>query len=170
MEKSLKIMSVILIVLFGIILLLLMNIILISAYTNTETEQPVSAGAIRAIQKTSYSPSDFIKESDMRVYDDKIVILIEGASLSRYKSTGSMIPTFDSEANGIRIKPENENQIKIGDIVTYVKNNRFIVHRVVEKGEDNLGTYFITKGDNNQFEDGKVRFEDIEYVTIAILY
>ncbi len=45
-----------------------------------------------------------------------------------------------------------------------------IVHRVVDKGVDSDGVYFITKGDNNNYSDGKVRFEEIEYITIGILY
>ncbi len=45
-----------------------------------------------------------------------------------------------------------------------------IIHRVVEIGEDEQGTYFITKGDNNFFSDGKVRFGQIKYVTIGVIY
>jgi len=45
------------------------------------------------------------------------------------------------------------------------------VHRVVYKGKDSIGTYFILKGDNNEEVDpGKVRFEQIKYKTIAIIY
>jgi hypothetical protein len=44
------------------------------------------------------------------------------------------------------------------------------VHRVIDKGIDEKGVYFVTKGDNNSVVDGKVRFKDIEYVTIAIIW
>ena len=45
-----------------------------------------------------------------------------------------------------------------------------IVHRVVEKGIDEQGVYFITKGDNNNIDDCKIRFKDIDTVLIAVIY
>jgi signal peptidase I len=120
------------------------------------------------------APSDFIKEKDIKIYEDKIIIDISGASLSRYAPTGSMKPLLDEGSNGIRIVPSSEDEINIGDIITFKQNidenNYLIVHRVIEKGEDLQGTYFITKGDNNSLNDGKVRFSEIKYLTIGILY
>lgn len=116
------------------------------------------------------APSDFIKESQIEVYDDKVVINIEGASLGRYAATGSMKPFLDENSNGIRIKPESEEDIQIGDVITFKRDNYFIVHRVIKKGVDGYGVYFITQGDNNSITDGKVRFEDIEYKIAGILY
>jgi signal peptidase I len=116
------------------------------------------------------SPSDWIQEKDILVYPDRIVIKINDASLSRYAPTGSMKPLFDQGANGIRIVPSSHEEIKEGDIVSFTKGNHLIVHRVIEKGEDEEGIYFITKGDNNRYNDGKIRFEDIKYITIAIIW
>jgi len=93
------------------------------------------------------TPSDFIKEKDIKIYDDKIIIEVPGISLSRYAPT-----------------------VYEGDIITFNQNNLLIVHRVVEKAIDDEGVYFITKGDNNSFSDGKIRFKDIEYITIGVLY
>ena len=115
------------------------------------------------------APGDWIKESQIQVSANKIVIDVSGASLSRYAATGSMKPVLDSYSNGIRIVP-SEEQIKVGDIVTYERNGELIVHRVIEIGNDSLGRYFIVKGDNNSVEDGKIRFSDIRYVTIGVLY
>jgi signal peptidase I len=81
-----------------------------------------------------------------------------------------MIPLFDKGANGIRIVPRNEEDIKVGDIITYESDNGLIVHRVIEIGHDDEGPYFVPKGDNNWFSDGKVRFEQIKYVTVAVVY
>lgn len=81
-----------------------------------------------------------------------------------------MKPVIDGDANGIRIAPESPDQISVGDIVTFKQGNALIVHRVIEKGIDEQGVYFITKGDNNDLSDGKLRFEDIKYVTVAIVY
>jgi len=116
------------------------------------------------------APSDFIKESQISIYQDKIVIDIEDASISAYASTGSMVPLFDEGANGIRIVPKSENEVKVGDIITFKQDSILVVHRVVEKSSDEQGTYFITKGDSNEIADEKIRFSDIKYKTIGILY
>jgi hypothetical protein len=116
------------------------------------------------------APSDFLTEKQIQIYDDKIVIYVDNASISRYAPTGSMKPLLDENSNGIRIIPENSNQINVGDIITFQENSYFIVHRVIEKGLDSKGVYFITKGDNNEIGDGKIRFEQIRYKTIGILW
>ena len=117
------------------------------------------------------APSDKINQNSIEVYEDKVVIKIGNASLSKYAGTQSMVPVFDKGANGIRIIPENEKCIELGDIVTYESDNGdLIVHRVIEIGEDEQGTYFVVKGDNNLFSDGKIRFSQIRYITIGILY
>lgn len=125
--------------------------------------------ALGLSQETS-APGDWIKENMIHVYENAIVIDLDKASLSSYAATGSMKPVLDENSNGIRIVPENENQLKMGDIVTYERENELIVHRIIETGEDSLGKYYITKGDNNSVNDGKVRFSEIKYVTIGILY
>jgi len=125
------------------------------------------------LNKNKPSPSDWIKEEQIKVYKDKVIIEIENAQWARFTDTKSMDPVLDSTANAIQIIPENESQIKVGDIISfetqYTKGT--IIHRVIEKGQDNKGTYFITKGDNNINSDpGKLRFEQIRRVLIAIIY
>lgn len=116
------------------------------------------------------APFDFIKENQIQVYDDKIIINVDGASIGKYAPTGSMKPVLDAETNGIRIKPQSEKDIHIGDIITFRQDNYLIIHRVVDIGTDSEGVYFITKGDNNNVVDGKVRFKDIEYITIGVIW
>lgn len=116
------------------------------------------------------APSDFIKEENIKVFEDKIVLEIENYTLSRYSFTDSMLPVFDSGANGVGIKPKTENEVHVGDIVTFKKNGILIVHRVVEKGIDEEGIYFVTKGDNNNVVDEKIRFDDIDSVLVALFY
>ena len=119
---------------------------------------------------SNHSPHDSIKESQIEILDDKVIIHIADATMSRYAATGSMKPTFDENANGIRIVPKSEDDIEIGDIISFKEGDSLIVHRVIEKGTDDNGVYFITKGDNNTLNDGKVRFKDIKYITIGILW
>lgn len=120
--------------------------------------------------ENNVSPFNWLNEEDIIILHDKVILNIKNASLSRYADSGSMIPVLDKGTNGIRIKPESEKDIHIGDIITYEKQGDLIVHRVVDIGEDEQGVYFIMKGDNNELSDGKVRFKDIKYVTIALVY
>jgi hypothetical protein len=116
------------------------------------------------------APSDFIKEEDIRVFDDRIEIKISDATVSSYEPTGSMKPVLDYGSNGIRIKPRSEEEIQIGDIISFRYRGLLVVHRVIDKGLDSDGVYFVTKGDGNDFVDGRIRFSQIEYKTIGLLY
>ncbi len=115
-------------------------------------------------------PSDRIQSEQIVVFDDEILLLIGGAKLVNYAPTGSMSPILGGNSNGIVISPTNSSDVLVGDIVTFRDFDRLVVHRVVEKGEDGEGIYFITKGDNSDFVDGKIRFSDIEHVLVGILY
>jgi hypothetical protein len=116
------------------------------------------------------SPNDWIFEDDIIVFDDMVVLRVENATLSNYLDTGSMKPVLDEGANGIRVVPKSAYEIDVGDIVSYRLGGMLVVHRVVEKGFDDEGIYFIIKGDNNLANDGKIRFSDIEYVTIGVIW
>jgi signal peptidase I len=116
------------------------------------------------------TPSDTISTKDISVFPDKVIIKVSNATVSRYEDSGSMLPFISSEANGIRIKPQSPDDINIGDIVSFNSTNGIIVHRVVEKGYDSEGVYFITRGDNSPVSDTRIRFNDIIYKTVGILY
>ena len=50
------------------------------------------------------------------------------------------------------------NNYNVNDIITYKENeNFFITHRIINKSNN----YFITKGDNNNLEDGKIENNQI---------
>lgn len=115
-------------------------------------------------------PSDYVSDRQIYVYPDEVVIKINDSQVSNYEATGSMIPILGQGANGITIVPSSEEEIRVGDIVTYNRDGELIVHRVIEKGLDSEGIYFITKGDSNSFSDGKVRFSEIEHKLIGLIY
>lgn len=165
MSKIEKTIKICMIFLFGFL-----SANMISYYFMYGLENPFSNNFGLSGVNMEKAPSDFIQEKDIKIYEDKIVIEVPGISLSRYAPTGSMIPVLDEGSNGIRIVPSSEEDINIGDIITFKQDSYLIVHRVVEKGEDSKGVYFITKGDNNSLNDGKVRFKDIKYITIGVLY
>lgn len=128
-------------------------------------EFPLSLSNYEAI-----SPSDYVSKENIKIYKDKVVIYLENPSLSNYADSNSMVPVLDFGANGIKIVPKHENEIKVGDIISFNFGDKIIVHRVIKIGEDEAGTYFITKGDNNKYADEKIRFSDIVSKTIAIVY
>ncbi len=118
------------------------------------------------------SPQDRIKERDIHVLNNKVVIDVKDPKWARFTDTNSMDPVLDTGANAIEITPKSPDEIKPGDIVSYSldgKNN--IIHRVRRVGKDNKGYYYILKGDNNPINDPvKVRFNQIKRVVIAIIY
>ena len=98
---------------------------------------------------------------------------MEGAAIARFANTNSMDPILDENSNGIEIVPQSPSEINIGDIIVYNKNeiDENVIHRVVAKGSDESGIYFLVRGDNNEKIDPvKVRFYDIKYVLIGVLY
>jgi signal peptidase len=117
------------------------------------------------------SPSDWVKSNQIKIYNDRIVIEVPGAIYAEFADTNSMDPVLDAGTNGIEIIPESPNQIRVGDIIAYKSEYGTIIHRVVDKGVDSKGIYFITKGDNNKNPDPeKVRFEQVERVLVALIY
>jgi len=128
------------------------------------------------------APNDWVSEKDIIIFDDMIVLRVENATLSSYAGTGSMKPVFDKGANGIRVVPGSADEIDVGDIVSYkfgpqldslwhqTGQGMLVVHRVVDKGIDDEGVYFVMKGDNNLIADERVRFEDVEYVTVGVIW
>ncbi len=91
-------------------------------------------------------------------------------SLATYIDTNSMDPILDEEATGIEMFPESEGDLFVGDIISYVDGVELIAHRIIEKGVDENGTYFITKGDNNAYVDGRIRFSQVRGVLVGVLY
>jgi len=142
------------------------------ALSNTPMEGIEMPKSITGLSSAdSNAPGDWINTKQIRITENSVIIMVKNASISKYADTGSMKPTLDSDSNGIRVVPSSPEQIKVGDIVTFSLNGENIVHRVIEKGEDDLGYWFLTKGDNNPSSDGmKIRFEDVRYVTIGVLW
>ena len=119
------------------------------------------------------SPLDRIREDQILVTNERIVINLKGAEWASFTDTNSMDPVIDAGAHAIEIIPKSEDDIQVGDIAAYESEyaEGTIIHRIVHKGEDEQGTYFVLKGDNNPINDpGKVRFEQIKRLVVAIIY
>jgi len=118
------------------------------------------------------SPQDYIKENQIQVFKDKVIIFINDAQISSYEDTNSMDPLFDISHNGIEVKPNCE-ELQIGDIIAYKANwvNGIVIHRIISKSIDKEGLFYTTKGDNSQINDPqKVRCSEIKNKLVGVLY
>ena len=82
-------------------------------------------------------------------------------------TTNSMEPELKKD-DIIIIKKCKEEELKVGDIVTFKRDGEVITHRIVEIDKnDNTGIQYLTKGDNNNVADDEyITFEDIEGLEI----
>lgn len=154
-----------------IILLIIFSLLLIT----------LSAGVISLVDKQFplslfdtkelASPSDWIKEEQIKVYNNKVVIEIQNSTWASFTNTNSMDPFLDEDAHAIEIKPQDPNEINKGDVISYKTSYGTVIHRIISKGIDEEGIYYLVKGDNNQIQDPfKVRYEDVKGVVVAIVY
>jgi signal peptidase I len=114
-------------------------------------------------------PKDRIKQNKIQIKKDKIIILQENVHWASIANTESMNPVIDKGHNALFIKAV-KNDLQVGDIISYRKSEINILHRIIKISKDKKGWYAILKGDNNFFSDGKIRFQDIKYVVIGIIY
>lgn len=80
-----------------------------------------------------------------------------------YKSyiikTNSMEPTINNN-DVIITKKVEKDEIKTGDVITFIQRGEIITHRITQINSDGV---YTTKGDNNNMEDTfKITYEDIE--------
>ena len=119
------------------------------------------------------SPKDRVSEDQIHVYSNRVIIDLRGAEWATFTDTNSMDPVIDLGANAIEMVPATSDEIQVGDIVSYRSSfaDGIIIHRIVEIGNDSRGWYARLKGDNNaEIDPGKVRFDQIERVVVAIIY
>lgn len=117
------------------------------------------------------SPADRIRESQIFVYEDEVIIKLDNAVWSTFTDTNSMDPTIDLGSNAIQIVPTSPSEIQVGDIISFESSIGPVIHRVIEIGYDKDGWYAITQGDNHNGPDPhKVRWEDVKRVVVAIIY
>jgi len=122
--------------------------------------------------EASSTPSDWISENQIKVFEDKVELDIKNPQWVTFTPTNSMTPLLDDKSHAIEIMPDNEDQINVGDVVAYERDNGdVILHRVVEIGFDSKGKFFRFQGDNVPYRDpGKIRFSQIRGVVVAVIY
>lgn len=143
----------------------------VTAIQNPNCEQASSATSMGPVEIAS--PPDRISEDKIRVTSNGVYLDIKDAGWARFTDTNSMDPVIDDTSNTIEIIPAGEDDIQVGDIISYKSQyaDGIIIHRVINIGNDSEGKYFILKGDNNKEADpGKVRFSEVQRVVVAIIY
>lgn len=81
--------------------------------------------------------------------------------------SNSMGGTFNS-GDAVIFERYDDQKIEIGNIIIYEKNNRGVVHRVIEIGVFNGNYVYVTKGDKNELADsGYVYQDDVEGIVKA---
>jgi len=162
----------IIVVVFILSLIALTIVIFVDITNDPELQNPINRAMHRIITGERLSPADHIKEDQIRVEGDKVIITIKNAKLARFADTNSMDPLLDAESNAIQIVPQSPEDIHLGDIISYnSKGGDIIIHRVVEISEDEEGIFYITKGDNNPRPDNElIRFWQVRRITVGIIY
>jgi hypothetical protein len=148
-------------------------------------EQPVSSEASNLLKfqelikseeiasKDKPSPHNWIKQNEILVYDNEVILRVDNPEWAIFTDTKSMDPVIDSTSKAIEIVPQSKEEIHVGDIVAYesVYKDGVIAHRVIDISEDKDGWYATLKGDNNDYPDpGKIRFSQIKRIVVAIIY
>ncbi len=86
--------------------------------------------------------------------------------------TNSMEPTINV-GDIVIVKKVKEDKLKQGDVITFTEEGEVITHRITKVETEEIGTQYVTKGDNNNTEDTfKIRYNDIigeEILTIPRL-
>lgn len=91
---------------------------------------------------------------------------IEDISLFGYKAyiitTDSMKPQINAGDITI-VKDTKEENLEVGDVIAFKKNDKVITHRITNIEEQNEKNIYTTKGDNNNLEDNeKIEYSEIE--------
>lgn len=145
--------------LVGLVLLIILSIMVIS----------FSESLLTSTERSS--PSDWIKEEDITLKNNQVIFNVLNPTWAKFTNTNSMDPFIDETSHAIEISPDSPNKINVGDVISYQTSYGIIIHRVIEKGEDENGAYFIVQGDNLQLRDPfKVRFPEIRGVVVAVIY
>ena len=142
----------------------------ISGFPVLDLQKPL--GLFKSGSENS-SPHDRIKDYNVRVFDDRVVVYINDPYLARFADTHSMEPLLDARSTGIEIVPVSSDEIKVGDVISYQSgySDDTVIHRVVDISKDSEGWFAITKGDNNQDNDPeKIRFGQVKRILVGLLY
>ena len=139
--------------------------------TTAVVSGPDSRYAFSVDTEAINSPSDHLSAKDLQVFSDRVIIYKENLVWATIKDTHSMEPVLNKNSISLELPPQDSSEINEGDIISFKQGSIVIIHRVVLIGEDELGWFAATKGDNNDEPDPyKVRFSDVKGIVVGVLY
>lgn len=142
----------------------------------------------KIIKATLESESNNINKNNIKTFSPSVINdnsitykNIDGKSsvciknTKEYDTAGiSMFPALHKNQHLITREVDNYESLVVGNIIffrhAYSVTINYIGHRIIEKGYDSNGLYFITKGDNNAVNDGKIRPGQIYGVVVGVIY
>lgn len=81
-------------------------------------------------------------------------------------SSNSMFPNIKN-GDTIIVKEVEQEKLKVGDVISFQREEEIITHRIIEVIGLNEKKEYITKGDNNNIQDDNtIKYEDIEGLAI----
>ncbi len=118
------------------------------------------------------SSYDHVKENKIFLTGNSVLIDTEyELRWSKFEDTNSMNPLIDKGHNGLEFIPESIEDIYVGDVISFDYRDAVYIHRIVKIGTDEVGRYYVTKGDNNfNIDDGVRRFKDIQGVLFGVVF
>ena len=129
-----------------------------------------SLGFATTDKETPY-PQDRINPDQISVQNNQFAVKnLTNLRFVKLKNAYSMYPVLAEGSHVIETTDFTKDSLKLGDIVSFQDTDNLIIHRILEVGNDEQGWYVITKGDNNDLDDGKVRFDQLKGVVVAIIY
>ena len=98
---------------------------------------------------------------------DQIRSILNDADIYTVEPTGSMEPVLNEKCY-LLIKIIPFNELKIGDIIVFQRNDTLIVHRIISFSDSRR--YAATKGDANQTSDvGYVTEENYRGIVFGVI-
>jgi signal peptidase I len=164
-------------VVWNYVIMYVFGILTVLAFTQipgANAQNPItSIPLLNSEPSNTITPSNYFNQDQVLVYKDRVVLNAENIKWAKFTDTKSMLPVINKDSYALQIEPNCPSEIEIGDIVSYRSDyaNGIIIHRVVHKDTDELGDYFVLKGDNNPTNDpGRIRCPQIDRKVVAIIY
>lgn len=160
-------------IIFVLAFIMFITALIIDTTNNRTLEKPFNDLVDKVVYNAQPYPKDRVKEEQIRIYEDRIVINVADAKYASFADTHSQEPFFGEGSNAIQIAPESPQDIQLGDVITYrsTDSGSLIIHRVISIKNDENGLYYTLKGDNNKKPDPeRVRFNQVKSVLIGVIY
>ena len=119
-------------IVLSLLTILLLIMLSLAAFSLTDKQIPLSFFGGAELP----SPGDWVKEEQIKVYPNKIILDVKDDTWGGFTDTNSMDPFIDAQANALEILPKDANAINVGDVISYQSGYGVIIHRVIEKNQD----------------------------------